>query len=100
MNGLFKNTTDIEIINSTITCIQLGIGKNTEKPYMLVRDHGEYNVTKTNRQIVARRMRDALVKLNTMMYKKFGIEDYVGSYFPNWQPMIDKTTPGGYVKHE
>lgn len=100
MNGLFKNLTHIEIINSTITCIQLGIGKNTGKPYMLVRDHGEYSVTETNRHFVARHMRVALIKLNTMMYEKFGIEDYVGSYFPNWEPMIEMTTPGGYVKHQ
>jgi len=43
-------------------------------------------------------MKKALIKLNTGMYQQFGIEDYVGSYFPNWEPMIDATTPGGYIK--
>lgn len=98
MLGLFKNTTQIEIINSTIACIQLGIGKETEKPYMLIRDYGEYNVTKTNRHFVAGNMAKALIKLNTGMYQQFGIEDYVGSYFPNWEPIVDATTPGGWIK--
>ena len=98
MLGLFKNITEIEIINSTITCIQLGIGKETEKPSMLIREYGEYTVTKTNRHIVASHMARALIKLNTGMYQQFKTEDYVGSYFPNWKPMIDATTPGGYIK--
>ena len=100
MHGLFKNLTHNEIINSTITCIKLGIGKNTDKPYMLVRDHGEFNVTRYNRHLVANNVANALIKLNTMMYDRFGIDDYVGSYFTNWESMINATTSRGYIKHD
>lgn len=95
---LFKNFTDLEIIESVVACIKLGIGKQTEKPYILVKLYGQYSVTDTNRHIVARRVKLALVKYNTMMLNQFGIEDYVGAYFPHWEPMVDATTPGGWVK--
>jgi hypothetical protein len=100
MNSLFKNLTQIELIQSTITCIQFGIGLNTEKPYKLVRDYGVFNVTETNRHFVAKNMCNALVKLNTMMYEKFGIDDYVGSHFSNWEPIINSTTEKGYIKRD
>ena len=97
---LFKTLQHVEIIESVVTCMKLGIGKQTEKPYRLMQLYGQYNVTDTNRHIVAGHMRNALVKYNTMMYRQFGIEDYVGSYFPHWEPMVDATTPGGWVKTE
>ena len=95
---LFKTLHHLEIIESVVACIKLGIGKQTEKPYILVKLYGQYTVTETNRHLVAKHVRNALIKYNTMMYKQFGIEDYVGSYFPHWEPIVDATTPGGWVK--
>ena len=94
--NLFLNLTDKEIIESFVTCVTLGFGSNTDKPYKLVVHYGTYQVTDTNRHIVARRMRLALLKLNEMMRDKFGYEDYVGENYPTWPPIADATVPGGW----
>lgn len=94
--NLFANLTDKEIIESFVTCVKLGLGGNTTKPYQLVQYYGTYQVKETNRHIVARRMKLSLLKLNEMMRDKFGYEDYVAENYPIWPPIADATVPGGW----
>jgi len=96
--NLFSNLTDEEIIESFVTCVKLGLGVNTTKPYQLVQHCGTFQVTETNRHIVASRLRRALIKLNNMMREEFGTEDYVGENYPIWPPIADATVSGGWEK--